>query len=337
MGAGSIGCYLGGRLAETCDVTLIGRPAVMSAISDRGLTLGGPGHPPETVSPRRLRLSTAAEAVRDADVVLVTVKSSATSAVGTELAPLLASGAVVVSLQNGLHNAERLRGALGEAGVGNTVLAGMVGFNVVQPAPATYFRATSGEIMVEHHGAAADLVEAAQAARLAIKPRTDMREVQHAKLLMNLNNAVNALSGLPLRDQLGQRDYRRVLALCQEEALAVFAKEGVGVARLGPIPPRATVQVLRSPDPVFKALAASTLRVDRQARSSMADDLALGRHTEIDELQGEVARLGARHGIPTPACERLADLVHRAEADGPEHLPAWSGPALLREVTARQG
>jgi 2-dehydropantoate 2-reductase len=111
----------------------------------------------------------------------------------------------------------------------------------------------------------------------------------------------------------------------------------VAPARLGPIPPEATIRLLRCPDPVFKALAASSLKVDATARSSMADDLALGRRTEIDELQGEVARLGAEHGIPTPACDRIVGLVRKAETEGPAHLPAWSGPALLQEVTDNRG
>jgi 2-dehydropantoate 2-reductase len=337
MGAGSIGCYLGGRLARTCDVTLVGRPAAMAAIAERGLVLGAPGQPPETIPPDQVRLATTTDGVHGADVVLVTVKSAGTSSAGRQLAPALAPRAVVVSLQNGLHNAERLRAALDSRMLANPVLAGMVAFNVVQPAPATYYRATSGEIMVQRDDAVAALLEAADRAALPIRAREDMREVLHAKLLMNLNNAVNALSGLTLREQLGQRDYRRVLALCQEEALAVFAREGVAPARLGPIPPAATIRLLRCPDPIFKALAASSLRVDPQARSSMADDLALGRRTEVDELQGEVARLGEQHGIPTPACDRILDLVRKAEADGPGRLPAWSGPALLREVTDSRG
>ncbi len=63
---------------------------------------------------------------------------------------------------------------------------------------------------------------------MTIEARTDINgQLQHAKLLMNLNNAINALSGLPLRDQLGQRAYRRCLALCQREALAAYRASGI--------------------------------------------------------------------------------------------------------------
>ncbi len=332
MGAGSIGCYVGGRLAKTCEVTLIGRREAMDAIARHGVSLGSPGQPPETIPPGAITATTTVDGAHGADIVLVTVKSASTSGAGRDLAPVLAPGAIVISLQNGLHNTTRLRAALESRMLSNPVLPGMVAFNVVQPAPATYLRATSGEIMIERHDGTAAFLEAADKAGMSMRARDDMREVQHAKLLMNLNNAINALSGLPLRDQLGQRDYRKVLALCQEEGLSVFAREGVAPARLGPIPPAATIRLLRCSDPVFKALAASSLKVEASARSSMADDLVLGRRTEIDELQGEVARLGDQHGIPTPACDRIVELVRKAEADGPDNLPAWTGPDLLRQV-----
>ncbi|MEO7069962.1 MAG: ketopantoate reductase C-terminal domain-containing protein, partial [Nostocoides sp.] len=137
---------------------------------------------------------------------------------------------------------------------------------------------------------------------------------------------------------LAQRDYRRVLAACQEEALAVYAALHVKPARLTPISPAATIRMLRSPDPVFRVAARTSLRVDPAARSSMADDLTAGRSTEIAELQGEVARLGRAHGIPTPACDAVCRLVGEAERAGPGGSRQWSGRDLLHEVTgARRG
>ncbi len=92
--------------------------------------------------------------------------------------------------------------------------------------------------------------------------------------------------------------------------------------------------MLRAPDPIFTAVVRTALKVHPQARSSMADDLAQGRRTEIDELQGAVVALGIRHQVPTPVNQRVAALVRAAEQAGPEDLTAWSGPALLAAVTA---
>ncbi|MFE1320234.1 2-dehydropantoate 2-reductase [Kitasatospora phosalacinea] len=326
FGAGSIGCRLGGALAARADVTLIGRPAAMAELDRAGLTLTGPGD-------RRLharpRTAVDAAAAAGADYVLVTVKSADTADAARLLGPHLDGRSTVLSFQNGLHNARTLREAL----PGRTVLAGMVPYNVVRTGPASFHQGTGGELMVERASAAQRFADAAADAGLPVGLRADMPRVQAAKLLMNLNNAVNALSGLPLREQLGSRPYRLVLARCQREALAVFAAAGLAPARLTPVPPQWMPSVLGLPDAVFRRVAAASLRVDARARSSMWEDLQRSRPTEIGELQGEVVALAERHGLPAPANRRLLDLVRAAEdAAAP---PAWSGPALLAALDER--
>ncbi|WBB60746.1 2-dehydropantoate 2-reductase [Streptomyces sp. WMMC500] len=330
FGAGSIGCHLGGMLAEVADVTLVGRPAAMDALRSRGLLLTGGGRAERRVAPAEVRLATRAEAAAGADYVLVTVKSAATEQAARELAGHLAPGATVVSFQNGLRNPGLLREGL----PGRTVLAGMVPYNVVQAAPGVFHQGTAGVLMVDGGERSAPLVVAMAQAGLDVEQRDDMADVQHAKLLMNLNNAINALSGLPLKDQLGQRSYRACLALCQREALGAFRAANLAPARLGPVPPGLMPLVLRLPDWLFRRLAAATLRVDDQARSSMWDDLKRGRPTEIDTLQGEVAVLAGRHGMRTPANSRLMELVLQAESRRSGEMRRWSGADLLAELTA---
>ncbi|WP_175411707.1 2-dehydropantoate 2-reductase [Streptomyces sp. TRM64462] len=329
FGAGSIGCHLGGALAAECEVTLVGRPAAMDGVRERGLRLTGGGRPTARVEPGLLRTATEAAGVSGADFVLVTVKSRDTRAAAEEFGPYLGAGTVVVSLQNGLRNPDVLRAALPE---GTAVLAGMVPYNVLQTEPGTFHQGTAGALMVDDVPEARPLVAALRRAGLAVEPRGDMRAVRYAKLLMNLNNAVNALSGLPLREQLGTRAYRRCLALCQEEALAVFRAEGVAPARLGPVPARVTPLLLRLPDAVFRRVAAASLRVDAQARSSMWEDLERGRPTEVDSLQGEVVALAGRHGLTAPVNARLVGLVREAEAAGAGRARRWTGPELYAEL-----
>lgn len=327
LGAGAVGCYVGGRLAERCDVTLVARPVVLDAIAAEGLTLGRSGKPTTTVAPDLLTLASDPAAAADADVVLVTTKSHDTEGIARAAAPHLTGATVTVSLQNGVRNVERLRGILP-----GPVLGAVVGYNVVRTGPATYLQATSGELVVEASQVGMPFVRAAAACGLAVEQRTDIVGVQHAKLLMNLNNAVNALSGRPLKEELADRGYRRVLAQCQEEALAVFAAAGVSPARISPLPPATMVKVLRSSDSIFTTLARTALKVHPEARSSMADDLAAGRRTEIDELQGVIVELGDELDVPTPANYRIAALVRAAEEDGPEDFTAWSSAQLLEAL-----
>ncbi|MFG2333205.1 2-dehydropantoate 2-reductase [Streptomyces sp. NPDC048604] len=324
LGAGSIGCHLGGRLAAAgYEVAFIGRPAAMEVLRDRGLTLTGSAREPIHLPPDRLTLATSPEAAVDADYVLVTVKTAGTEPAAASLAPHLGPDATVVSFQNGLHNPATLRTAL----PGHRVLAGMVPYNVVQSEPGTVHQGMPGRLMTEPDDT---LHTALRTAGLAAEARTDMAEVQHAKLLMNLNNAINALSGLPLRDQLGQRAYRRCLALCQREALAAYRAAGITPARLGPTAPGVTPYVLSLPDALFRRVAAAALRIDAHARSSMWEDLQRGRPTEIDSLQGEIVTLAAAHGLPAPANTRLTALVREAES-APR---TWTGPDLLAELRA---
>ncbi|MFF2146356.1 2-dehydropantoate 2-reductase [Kitasatospora sp. NPDC058190] len=326
FGAGSIGCHLGGMLAAVAEVTLIGRPAAMAAVERDGLTLTGPGEARRRV--REPTTATDAAGAEGADYVLVTVKSADTRAAARELAEHLAPGAVVISFQNGLHNPEVLRAEL----PGHRVLAGMVPYNVLRSGPAAVHQGSGGALMVEDAPAARPFAAAARAGGLNLTLRPDMPAVQAAKLLMNLNNAVNALSGLPLREQLGARAYRSCLARCQREALAAFRAAGIAPARLGPVPPHWTPRVLGLPDALFRRLAAASLRIDARARSSMWEDLQRGRPTEIDSLQGEVIALAGRHGLSAPANARLVALVREAERAGPGGARPWSGRELLAEL-----
>ncbi|GJF34217.1 2-dehydropantoate 2-reductase [Kitasatospora sp. NE20-6] len=330
LGAGSIGCHLGGLLASVADVTLIGRPAAMDELRTHGLTLTGGGRATVTVPAARLHLATAPDAVEGADLVLVTVKSAATAEAAASVADRLGPRTAVVSFQNGLHNPAAIRAAVGD----RPVIAGMVPYNVLQTGPGVFHQGSGGALMTDDQPAGAPLAAAARAAGLALEQRADMREVQHGKLLMNLNNAVNALSGLPLREELGHRAYRRCLALCQREALAAMRADGVRPARLGALPTALLPHLLALPDGIFRRLAAATLQVDAEARSSTWEDLRRGRRTEIDSLQGEVVAMAARHGLPAPANTRLIELVRAAEAAGPERLPALGGAELLAELTA---
>ncbi|MFF0394016.1 2-dehydropantoate 2-reductase [Kitasatospora sp. NPDC004615] len=326
FGAGSVGCRLGGALSAVTEVTLIGRPAAMAELDRAGLTLTGPGD-------RRLRArpgtAVDASAAAGADYVLVTVKSSDTAEAARELAPHLDERTTVISFQNGLHNARLLAEAL----PGLRVLAGMVPYNVVRTGPGAFHQGTDGRLMLERADTAERFAAVALAAGLPVELRGDMPQVQAAKLLLNLNNAVNALSGRPLREQLGSRPYRLVLARCQREGLAALRAAGLVPARLGPVPASWMPAVLRLPDGLFRRLAAASLRVDAQARSSMWEDLQRGRRTEVDELQGEVLALAARHGLAAPANRRLLELVR--EAESAPTPPSWSGPELLAALGTR--
>jgi 2-dehydropantoate 2-reductase len=328
-GAGSVGCYVGGRLAGAGgDVVFVGRQRLARQIARDGLTLTDwRGAELRVPTPR---YETVPDPAAWADLVLVTVKSPATVQVGEQLAARLKPGAVVVSFQNGLHNAELLRDRL----PGVTVLPGVVGFNVVNRGGGRFHCATEGALEVQRHAALVGFAAAFQRAGLPLVQRDDMAGVQAAKLLLNLNNAVNALSGLPLKEQLSQRAYRRCLALAQREALAVYAVAGLTPVKLTPLPPRWMPTLLGMPDAMFVRIAGRILAIDPFARSSMWEDLEAGRTTEVDYLNGELTALASKHGIQAPVNQRLVALIHDAETGGRRD---WSGDELLAELNSATG
>lgn len=315
FGAGAIGCWVGGKLASGgAVVTLVGRARVMDELAS-GLTVSELDGPTQTV---KVTATTDPTAAASASITLVTVKSAQTAEAGATLATVLPEHAVVVSMQNGVRNAEVLRAAL----PGRRVLAGMVPWNVVRREPGVYHRGTTGTLMIEASPVAEQLVAACAAAGLALESRADITAVQWTKLVMNLNNAINALAGVPLATELAQRDYRRVLAAVMREAMRACRAAKQPLAKLAPVPPSWVPRILELPDRVFGLIARRMLAVDPHARSSMQDDLSAGRPTEVDYLQGEIAELAARVGTTAPVNAALVALVRAAEAGGKRDFTA---------------
>jgi 2-dehydropantoate 2-reductase len=310
-GAGSIGCFVGGMcVAGGRKVALLARPRVIQEIEQNGLRLTSFEGFEQTIPADRLTLSDDPKIFGDVGVVLVTVKSTDTAEIAERIARHAPADAVVVSLQNGVGNVAVLRAGL----PGRRVLAGMVPFNVVSQGEGRFHRATSGDIVIE-----AD--EAGTADRLSV-PGLKLRAtgnidgVQWGKLLVNLNNALNALGGVPLRQQLAQRAWRALFADQMAEGLAAIRAAGIRPVSSTPIPAGWMPSLLRLPDAIFEAVLGRTLKIDPQARSSMWEDLQRGRRTEIDYLQGVIVEISDRHGLPAPLSRRIVALVKSAEATG---------------------
>lgn len=322
-GAGGIGCYIGGRLAAAgTPVTFVGRPRMASELAAHGLRLTD--YLGADLQVADVPFSTTPAGAADADLVLVTVKSAATVQAADELASVLKPGAVVVSFQNGLRNGDVLRSRLTE----QVVVSGMVPFNVLNRGGGVFHQGTEGKLDVQQDPALAPYLDAFERAGLPLTQHDDILPVQWSKLLLNLNNPINALSNLPLRDELSQHAYRRCLAAAQAEALGLLDAAGIRPAQLLAVPMHRFPAVLRLPDFLFRRLASKVLAVDPLARTSMWEDLEAGRPTEIDHLNGEVVRLAESLGRTAPVNARLIALIRGAETE----RRSWSGTELLGEL-----
>ena len=322
-GAGSIGCFVGGLLAAAGrDVAFLARPRIRDELAAHGLSITDCDGGSWRLEPGRLSLHVDPTILADADLVLVTVKSGATGEMGALIAAHCRAGTRVVSLQNGIGNA----GRLAAAAPAQQVVAGMVPFNVLHRGEGRFHRGTDGALTVA--GGHPGILQALSVPGLALAEHPDMAGLAWGKLLMNLNNALNALSGLPLLQQLADRRWRRVLAACQREALDALAKAGIEPARVGRVRPSLLPRILVLPDPLFRLLARAMLKIDPQARSSMWEDLEKRRPTEIDHLQGAVVDLACAAGLRAPVNERVTAAIRAAEAAG-QGSPRLPPNALL--------
>jgi 2-dehydropantoate 2-reductase len=295
---------------------LVGRPWVAERVR-AGMTLSRWGE--EAVAyPSSVEVSSEVEALRDCEVVLVATKSKDTRAAARQLLPVLQEGAVVGSLQNGVRNP----GVLAEELPGRTIWPAMVPFNVVWTDQGLH-QGTSGPVVLP--GGAEPVVGWIRAGGGDAVIVQDVQAVQWGKLLLNLNNAVNALSGLTIREMLSDRGYRRVIAAVIGEGLQVLRAAQIRVRGVGRIQPVLAPFILRLPDLFFFRAASAMIRIDPLARTSMAEDLVRGRLTEVDELNGEIVSVAAGMGQEAPLNHTLVRLVHEAESQGPR---PWSASEL---------
>ena len=324
FGAGSIGCFVGGAWAAAgVPVSFVGRERIDREVGEHGLTLTDYSGWRVRLAPEAVDFSIRPATLAKADVIALCVKSTGTTEAAREIARHAKKGALVVSFQNGVSNVDTLRSVLRQR---FEAVAGMVPYNVAALGQGRFHKGVAGDLVAEDVPPLRALAERIGEGPAALRLSSDMPAIGWGKLLINLNNAVNALSGRTLLEQLKARDYRRVVAASIVEALGLLEAAGIEPAKIGPVPPRLLPHVIASPDFVFNNLFLRIQKIDARARSSMADDLKAGRPTEIDYLNGEVVQLAKRLGRRAPVNEAIVALVRQAEA-GVEHL--WE-PAQLR-------
>lgn len=312
MGAGSIGCYLGACLIEAgFDLVLIGRAGLKDEIQKTGrLKITSFHSDALEVKAEKIHFTEDLNQLKHCDLVLITLKSGNTEEVSSELAQILKPESVALSFQNGVRNAETIRNHLKE----QVVLAGMVPYNVVKTGDATFHNGTSGELMIEKkEGISETILKVFQKAGLEISSHPNIQGVLWGKLLFNLNNAVNALAGIPLKEELSDPGYRKIVARAIREGLRVLKKANIRVESLGKMIPTLAPFILSLPNFLYFRLASAMVKIDPQARSSMWEDLQKGRKTEIDYLNAEIVRLGEKHQVPTPVNSCIVGLINETE------------------------
>ena len=312
LGAGSVGCFIGGAWqAAGLDVTFVGRRKLANDIDEHGLTLSDYSGWQISLPPGDVDYRCGPEALDEAQVIALCVKSGDTAEAANDIAQHGTAGATVISLQNGVSNIEVLEKGLG----GRFEIArGMVPYNVAYLGKGRFHKGVAGDLYAEQRAGTRTLAERAGDGPAALKLSDDMLGLAWGKLLINLNNAINALSGKTLIEELKQRDYRSVFAASMREGLKLLKTADIKPAQVGNVSPAMLPRMIDSPDWLFNSVFLKQWKIDAKARSSMADDLANGRKTEIDYINGELVRLAERLQRAAPVNRAIVDLVRKAEA-----------------------
>jgi 2-dehydropantoate 2-reductase len=329
LGAGSVGCLIGGAWkAAGLPLSFIGRQRIAGDIARHGLTITDYAGWERHFDPEEIDFSTDAAALAGADVIALCVKSADTPTAARDILAHATPGALVVSFQNGVSNVDVLERELGGR---FDVARGMVPFNCAYLGEGQFHKGVAGApLYAEDRPQLREIATRVADTPAPLQLSDDMLAIAWGKLLINLNNATNALSGRTLLEQLQDRDYRRVFAAAMHEGLAVLRAAGIKPAKVGAVGPRLMPLVIASPDWLFRNVFIKKWKIDAKARSSMSDDLKQGRKTEVDYINGELVALAERIGAPAPINRRIVELVRKAEAGAPP-----LGPKALRKAALR--
>ena len=295
VGAGAVGGYFGGMLARAgAPVMMIGRAAFVEAVKKNGLFLDAVQFQKSV----HVEASTDVQDVHGAEIVLFCVKTTDNATASRELAPLLAPGAIVVSMQNGVDNSEQIKAASGiEA------LSAVVYVAASVPEPGCVKHAGRGDLVVGPRNTASERFAALfQRAGVNCRVADNIEGELWTKLTWNCAlNAISALGRATYGQIAASPDARKLVETAVYELLAVAKAAGVH-------PPGFE-------DP--QVALAGSFKIATQladAYSSTAQDMMRGKRTEIDSLNGYIARRGEELGVPTPVHHALYTLVKLAEA-----------------------
>lgn len=288
VGAGAVGCFYGAILARAGHwVTLVGRPQLVEAVNDKGLLL-------ETVKGRQninLAATTRPDAVAGADLVLMCVKSADTKEAARQIAPFLDTTSPLWSLQNGVDNVDTLELVLGRPAV---PVAVYVAVELLAPGHVKHHG--RGDLVVGLSPSSDEIARAFIAAGISVELSDNAIGALWTKLIINCAlNALSAITGRPYGMLIGQGGVDDLVRGVIEECLALARASNVSV-----------------PADIHQTVASLGITMAGQL-SSTAQDLAKGKKTEINHLNGFIVRKGRHLGIATPVNQALHTLVELLE------------------------
>ncbi|MEM4232633.1 MAG: 2-dehydropantoate 2-reductase [Thermoplasmata archaeon] len=290
FGAGSLGCAIGGILARKHTVTLIGRRPLVEAVRRKGLVMRGDIR---RVVP--LRAFTDLKGLESPRLIIVTTKAYDTAVAAESCADIADKDTMVLTLQNGLGNAELLRERFGRR-----AFAGSTTMGAAMLSPGVVKVSGLGRTII---GADMDRAGARVIARAfaecGIRASTTFNSAGVIWEKAIVNACMNPITAV-LRVRNGvlveNPVVRRLMMAVCDECVQVALAEGV-----------------RLPSRDVRARVRWVCRETAGNLSSMLQDVMRGKRTEIREITGAICSRGDRHGIETPLNRALLAMVESLE------------------------
>ena len=330
FGAGLIGGFLGGALNKAgLNPVLIGRGKALTRLQNP-LTVSCIEGDSITVNSLQAYEASQFENILQKhakfDFIWLTTKAVGIADTLAELKPFVDQSTTIICCQNGLGSTEIIK----ESFPNNPIVKAVVVYNVAEVSDNHLHRGTEGDILIETHPAIPTNFSSSLNTSLSpIKIHPNIEGVIWAKLQINLANALNAVSNMPVKAMIRDRRYRRIYANVFSELPAVAKAKGIKLEKIFKIPTWVIPTLLRLPDFLYKLIENSAFKMDETTRASMWWDIKEGRKTEIDFLQGALLQEAKQLDIKCPYNQRVFDALRALEKGS----ISWedAGKALLRQ------
>ncbi len=319
IGAGAIGSLVGGLLSRAGeDVTLIGRKAHVDAINEKGLVIEG------VLGEMRVNVKATEHLDFKPDLVLLTVKTQDVEAVAHEIKPYV-SGVPVVTMQNGVRSDDIAAEVLGKENIVSCVV--LLAGTFLETGRVIY--SSRGRFVIgSPYGFDGEQLENVAAVLNKIIPTRIIKDIRCArwtKLIVNLNNAIPAITGLSIQETGAKPELRKLSFFLMKEGVDVTKLSDINLCNLPGIPIGMLKRIFNMPVPIATLMLGFLMKYTGAVPKSMGtlpvlgstlQSIKRGKSTEIDYLNGEIVALGKKSGKPVPYNSAIVNMVHHVEETG---------------------
>ena len=325
IGLGAVGSIVGGLLTKSGEnVVLIGKKNQVDIINQNGIRINGIKG---SILVKNVHASYDLSSIKDVDLIIICVKSQDTENLANNLKQHIKKSALILSLQNGVRNSTILNQI-----TGNKAISGIVLFNALYSEPGEVILTIKGGLLIEDEKSFSEaidgLLNSFKMVGLSSKSAEDLQGFQWSKLIVNLQNAVTALTGQTIKESIIDSASRSILIATMKEGMYVLEKSGISIKTHPDMDPKKIINRLSYYNSIILKIGSKIMRL-QNARTSMWQSLSRGKRTEIDYINGEIVNLARKNNLKAPINEKLVEKVKEAEK---KHLTRSYEPSKLKEL-----